>query len=294
MYGTLKKYVLIALLFTVSACQCKKENVDPPAPPAPPQDTYLVTSIRINGIPKDSLVYNNQQQLIERWDYNTSFHQWQNYISFIYAADGYLKTALYYNENDNSLKSRSQKDSLAWTAGRVTIYTTYYRELGEAVSGYDTSTLQINNSRLLSLAGSKDTFYLNIGVFGEKVEYEEYLYQQQDISHFTGLNYINIRGGQLVKDAYSYDMRYNSQINPLFRYLAKNPILLRKVTADLQDIVRRGYPFLASEHYVTSIRSAAADMPVTYYTPDTLKYPLEQILPSSNKISYRYKIIKAP
>ncbi|SJZ53508.1 hypothetical protein SAMN04488128_101622 [Chitinophaga eiseniae] len=295
----LRKYgwcLLTVVLLLTHACQCKKEHVDPPSPPPPPQDTYLVTSIRLNGIPKDSFVYNDRLQLIQRWDYNTSYRQWQNYIAFSYNADGYVKTAHYYNENDNTLKSLSQRDSLAWTSGRLMIYSTLYRNLGEEISGYDTTSLQINTSRQFTLAGSKDTFIFDNTIFGTMLQFKEYTYQQQDVQQFVTHNYVNITGGTLVLEGYRYTMTYNGQTNPLHRYLSRNPLLLQAVTADLQNNWK-GYPYLASEHYVTSIQlqevnGGSMTMPVTYTPLDTSAYPKDQRIGDNTVITYQYKIIK--
>lgn len=295
----LRKYgwcLLTGLLLLTHSCQCKKEHVDPPSPPVLPQDTYLVTSIRINGIPKDSFVYNDRLQLTQRWDYNPSYRQWQNYVAFGYNADGYVKTASYYNENDNTVKSLSQTDSLAWTPGRLMIYSTLYRNLGEEISGYDTTSLQVNAIRQFTLAGSKDTFIFNSGILGDMVQFKEYSYQQQDIPLFVTHNYVNVIGGALVLEGYRYTMTYNDRINPLHRYLSKNPLLLQAVTADLQNNWK-GYPYLASEHYVTSIRyeevnGASTTLPVTYIPFDTSAYAKEQRIGDNTVISYRYKIIK--
>lgn len=287
-------YLLTALLLLTHSCQCKKEHVDPPSPPAPSQDTYLVTSIRINGIPKDSFVYNGQLQLTERWDYNTSYRQWQNYTAFTYNADGYIKIARYYAENDNTLKSLAQKDSLGWASGHLTVYTTFYREQGAEISGYDTAKYPLDNLRRFSLIGYTDTlpFY-----FGRMMSYEKYLYQQQDIQQYHVVNYVEPFDIPPTTEAYRYDMTYGSQPNPLYRYLSQNPLLLRMVTADLQKNLWKGYPFLASEHLVTSIRyetaaSPAITVPVTYFTPDTMRYPQEQRLASGTTISYRYRVVK--
>ncbi|NML41722.1 hypothetical protein HHL17_31340 [Chitinophaga sp. G-6-1-13] len=286
--------LLAAILLLTHSCQCKKEHVDPPQPPAQQQENYLVTAIRINGTPKDSLVYNNQLQLTERWDYNTSYRQWQNYTAFMYNADGYLKLARHYNENDNTLKSLSQKDSLGWAPGRLTVYTTYYRNLGDEISGYDTTRYLQDDARRFSLIGYTDTLPF---FFGRMMSYEKYFYDQQDIRQYHIVNYVEPIGLPPTTEAYQYDMTYGSQPNPLYRYLSKNPLLLRMVTADLQNNIWKGYPFLASEHYVTSIRyetatSAAVTIPVTYFTPDTMHYPQEQRLASGTTISYRYRIVK--
>ncbi len=287
-------YLLIALLLLTHSCQCKKEHIDTPPPPAPPQDTYLVTSIRINGIPKDSLVYNDQLQLTERWDYNTSYRQWQNYIAFAYNTDGYLKVARYYAENDNTLKSLAQKDSLGWANGNLTVYTTFYRELGSAISGYDTTKYLLDDFRRFSLIGYTDTL---IFYFGRMMSYEKYNYQQQDIQQYHVVNYVEPFDIPPTTEAYRYDMTYGSQPNPLYRYLSKNPLLLRVITADLQNNIWKGYPFLASEHLVTGIRyetaaSPAITIPVTYFTPDNMPYPQEQRLASGVTIGYRYRVVK--
>lgn len=287
-------YLFAAFLLLTHSCQCKKEHVDPPQPPAPPQDTYLVTSISLNGIPKDSLVYNDQLQLTERWDYNTSYRQWQNYTAFDYNADGYLKMARYYAENDNTLKSLAQKDSLGWAPGHLTIYTTFYRNQGEEISGYDTTKYLQDDFRRFSLIGYTDTLPF---VFGRMMSYEKYFYQDKDIRQYHIVNYVEVSNTSPTTEAYQYDMTYGSQPNPLYSHLSKNPLLLRMVTADLQNNIWKGYPFLASEHYVTSIRyesatSAAVTIPVTYFTPDNAPYPQEQRLASGTTISYRYRIVK--
>lgn len=287
---------LIAVLYLLApSCQCKKEHVDPSGPPpAPPPDGYLVTSIRINGTPKDSFVYNDQQQLTQHWDYNTTYRQWQNYSTFTYDADGYLKMVRYYNENDNTLKSLSQQDLVAWTPGKLMIYTTHYRNLGQEISGYDTSYLTLNNNRQLSLIGYKDTLPF---FFGRMMSYEEYTYQQQDIQRYHVVNYVEQTNLPPNTEAYQYDMVYRSELNPLYRHLSKNPLLCRIVTADLQNSNWKGFPFLASEHAVNSIRyetatATAINIPVTYFRPDTMLYPSEQRLASGTTISYGYRIVK--
>lgn len=287
-------YLFAAVLLLTHSCQCKKEHVDPPQPPAPQLDKYLVTSLRVNGISKDSFVYNDHQQLTERWDYNTSYRQWQNYTAFVYNTDGYLKIARHYNENDNTLKSLSQKDSLIWFPGKLTIYTTFYRNLGEEISGYDTTRYLLDDVRRFTLIGYTDTLPF---FFGRMMSYEKYFYDQQDIRQYHIVNYVEPINLPPTTEAYQYDMTYGSQPNLLYRHLAKNPLLLRMVTADLQNNLWKGYPFLASEHYVTSIRyetaaSSAVTIPVTYFTADTMQYPQEQRLASGTTISYRYRLVK--
>ncbi|MBC9932476.1 hypothetical protein [Chitinophaga qingshengii] len=295
----LRKYGLLYLLATLwilaPSCQCKKEHINPPEPPPPPQDVYLVTSISLNHVPKDSFVYNDQQQLIQHWDYNTTYRQWQNYITFDYNADGYVKTARYYNENDNTEKSLSQQDQLSWNTGKLLVYTTRYRELGQAISGYDTTTLLVNANKQFTLSGSKDTFVFNIGIYGNMVAFKEYAYQQQDVGQFTAHNYMNVTGAPLIFEEYRYTMTYGNQPNPLYPYLSKNPLLLQIVTADLQN-KWKGYPYLASEHLVTSFRYEEANgdhatIPVTYTPFASSAYPQDQLI-GSDIISYRYRVIK--
>lgn len=120
----------LLLLITAPGCQCKKDNtITPPPQPEPPKDTYLVTSIRVNNVPKDSLVYNDLHQVTERWDYNPSYRIWQNYVAYTYQPDGYVAIAKYYNENDNTIKSLSRRDSLVWKPMQLIAYTTYYLSL---------------------------------------------------------------------------------------------------------------------------------------------------------------------
>ncbi|WP_343743704.1 hypothetical protein [Chitinophaga sp.] len=289
-------YLFAVILLLTHSCQCKKEHVDPPQPPAPPQDTWLVTSISLNGIPKDSFVYNDQQQLVQHWDYNTSYRQWQNYVVFSYNADGYVKMARYYNENDNTTKSLSQQDSLAWTSGKLWVYTTRYRDMGAGISGYDTTLLLVNTNRQFTLSGSKDTFIFNQGIYGDMVRFKEYTYLQQDVRQFTGHNYVNVIGAPTILEEYRYTMTYGSQVNALYRFLVKNPLLIQLVTADLQN-TWKGFPYLASEHYVNSVRYEDAagtqtTLPVTYTPFDTSAYPKEQLIGQNTSISYRYQIIR--
>lgn len=283
------------------ACQCKKDSVTPPAPPDPVKDIYLVTSIRINGVPKDSFVYNDRYQVKERWDYNPSYRIWQNYISFSYNADGYLKKASYYNENDNTLKSLSQQDSIVWTPGRLKIYNTFYRELGEVISGYDSAFMQLLPDNKLALTGSKDTVHMSGTIRGERVYFQEYQYNNNEISRFIAVDYFNhFDSPPVIKEVYDFEMQYNQQNNPLYQQVAKNPILLRAITSDLLHANENGYPFLASEHYVTAIKYQHNSLPainvtVSYQPFDTSGYPVTQSLPGLNTtVTYNYKIIKVP
>lgn len=288
------------LLVIAPGCQCKKDNtVNPPPRPGPPKDIYLVTSIRVNNVPKDSLVYNDKYQVTERWDYNPSYHIWQNYIAYQYNQEGYLSIAKYYNENDNTIKSLSQKDSLVWKPAQLVTYTTFYRELGTEVSGYDTAYMQLTPDHLPTLEGTTDTLVLD-GIPAIGVIYRQYLYQGKDISRFTDMNYFLVRYGTPTLTMSRLDMTYNQFDNPLFAQVAKNPNLFRAIANDNYPFFSNEYyPYLVSEHLVSNItyesdKMAATSSPVTYKMQDTTNFPQIQTIAGLNKtISYTYKIIKA-
>lgn len=293
-------YCTALLLFIIApACQCKKDNsVTPPPRPEPPKDIYLVTSIRVNNVPKDSLVYNDQHQVTERWDYNTSYRIWQNYVAYQYNQEGYVSMARYYNENDNTIKSLSQKDSVAWTTDRIIVYTTFYRELGNEISGYDTlGYLHINNQRLLTLAGTKDTIPIGVGV---AVLYKQYQYNGKDITQFLDWNWYHVANRQPTSFMNKFDLAYLPFGNPLFPQVSKNPLLFRAIGGDnFPYSSNEYYPYLLSEHLAGAFTYEADDVPskicpVTYKMYDTTHYPQTQSIAGINKtIDYTYKVIKA-
>ncbi|WP_142686261.1 hypothetical protein [Chitinophaga polysaccharea] len=290
----------LLLLITAPGCQCKKDNtITPPPQPEPPKDIYLVTAIRVNNVPKDSLVYNDQHQVTERWDYNPSYRIWQSYIVYQYNQEGYLSIAKYYNENDNTVKSLSQKDSLVWKPAQLVTYTTFYRELGTEISGYDTAYMQITPDRLLTLEGSTDTLVLD-GIPAIAVIYRQYRYQGKDVNQFTDMNYFLVRYGSPNLTMSRFDLAYSQLNNPLFAQVAKNPNLFRAIVNDNYPFFSNEfYPYLISEHLVTNIRYeseqiAPKNCPVTYKMYDTTNFPQTQTIAGLNKtLSYTYKVIKA-
>lgn len=290
----------LLLLVTAPGCKCKKDNtVNPPPRPEPPKDIYLVTAIRVNNVPKDSLVYNDKHQVTERWDYNPSYRIWQNYIAYQYNQEGYLATAKYYNENDNTYKNLSQKDSLVWKPAQLVTYTTFYRNEGNEISGYDTAYMQLTPDHLPTLQGSTDTIKTDVPS-GVAVIYTQYLYQGKDISRFTNMNYFRIRNNTPDLTMSRFDLTYNQFDNPLFPQVAKNPNLFRAITNDNYPFFSNEfYPYLVSEHLVSNIRYesdkvAATSSPLNYKMQDTTNFPQIQTIPGLNKtISYTYKIIKA-
>lgn len=292
-------YTALLLLMMVPACQCKKDNnVTPPPRPEPPKDIYLVTAIRVNNVPKDSLVYNDQQQVTERWDYNSSYRIWQNYIAYTYNQEGYVSMAKYYNENDNTVKSLSQKDSVAWNADRFIIYTTFYRELGNEISGYDTlNYLQTNNQKLLTLVGTKDTISIVVGV---AVLYKQYQYNGKDITQFLDMNWYHVYNGEPDLLTNTFDLAYLPLENPLFPQVSKNPLLFRTIGGDKFPYPSdEYYPYLLSEHLTAAFTYKTDNVPskicpITYKMYDTTHYPQTQSIAGINKtISYTYKVIKA-
>ncbi len=290
----------LLLLITAPGCQCKKDNtVTPPPRPEPPRDIYLVTAIRVNNVPKDSLVYNDKQQVTERWDYNPSYRIWQNYIAYQYNQEGYLTIAKYYNENDNTEKSLSQKDSLVWKPAQLVTYTTFYRNQGEEISGYDTAYMQLSPDHLLTMEGSTDTIQMEI-ISAVGVIYTQYLYQGKDISQFTNMNYFRILNNTPDLTMSRFDLTYNQFDNPLFGQVAKNPNLFRAIGGDNYPFFSNEYyPYLVSEHLVNNIRYESEKVPatssaVTYKMQDTTNFPQTQTIAGLNKtITYTYKIIKA-
>jgi hypothetical protein len=293
-------YATVLSLLLAPACQCKKETTAPGKPPEIPRDSHLVTAIRINNVPKDSLVYNDQQQVTERWDYNTTYRIWQNYTTYQYNKDGFVTSAAYYNENDNTLKSLSQRDSIVWTPGKLIIYSTNYRELGTEISGYDTTRMELNNSQQLTLLGSRDTLLLDFppskGLF-----YTDYQYDGNNIRQYTDMSYIIIvadpSSGILYMDR--FEMEYNQVRNPLYKLVAKNPLLFRQLIGDQYQLsIKYFYPFLGSERYVTNVKYQSeagplTNAPVAYKMVNGTSYAQTQTLAALNMvISYSYKVVK--
>jgi hypothetical protein len=290
-------------LIFAPACQCKKDTTRPNRPEEIPKDSHLVTVIKVNNVPKDSLVYNDQQQVTERWDYNTTYRMWQNYITYKYNADGYVTMVKYYNENDNTYKSLSQQDSLIWTSGILITYITRYREMGAEISGYDTSRLKLNSNKQLTLLGTKDTLLLPLpGPLPSKlVNYAEYQYDGNNIRSFTNMSY-NITANDPVSATLytdSYAMEYNQVRNPLYKLGAKNPYLFRTLIGDnFPDLTNKYFPFLGSEHYVTNIKYKSEAIPftnvsVTYKMLDGSNYAQTQTFAGLNMvIGYSYKTVQ--
>jgi len=295
-------YIPLLLLLIISACRCKKDNsVTPPPPPDPPKDIYLVTAIRVNNVPKDSFAYNDLRQITEKWDYNTTYRKWQNYIAYTYRPDGYVAAATYYNEIEYNVKSLTQKDSLVWSTNNITTYTTFYRELGTAISGYDTTRQFINDHRQLTLEGSKDTIPLVDILGGVMVAYTQYAYQNNNLTQFVNMNYLTIRNGPPSLVMSKYDIIYTTLKNPLYPPLSKNPHLLRSIIGEqFPNTSNDYYPYLVSEHLLGSMQYATENTPLTttiatYTWVDTSFSPQTQVIPRIDKsISYSYKIIKAP
>lgn len=292
-------YATVLSLMLAPACQCKKESTLPTRPGEIPKDSHLITVIKINNVPKDSLVYNDQQQVTERWDYNTTYRRWQNYITYKYNADGYVTMVKYYNENDNTYKSLSQQDSLVWNNGVLIAYSTRYREMGNEISGYDTIRLKLNSNNQLTMLGSKDTLLVFPG--GKMVYYTEYQYDGNNIRSFTDMSY-NITADDAVSATLftdSYEMTYNQVRNPLYKLGAKNPYLFRTLIGDnFPDLSNKYFPFLGSERYVTNIKYKSevipfANISVTYKMLDGGNYAQTQTFEELNMvISYSYKIVK--
>ncbi|WP_160712551.1 hypothetical protein [Chitinophaga solisilvae] len=283
------------LLAGILICSCRKndDGGSGPAPEPPEDSSYLVTAIRINGLPKDSLVYNERQQVKERWDYNPSYRMWQNYVTFTYNANGYVKTARYYHENDNTTKSLSQQDSIIWETGRVITYTTKYREYGTEISGYDTTSLQINGDLQLSMSGIKDTAYLD---FIKWLLYDEFSYTGNDLQQFHYLNHVIPNRAPAVKREYTFTMQYGQQRNALYPQLSRNPVLARLVTAYRNPEEGIGYPYLVSLHHITAVtyQLNGQAVPVTVNTKmKNERYPESiQLSGLGEEISYRYKVVK--
>lgn len=292
-------YATVLSLMLTPACQCKKDTTRPNRPEEIPKDSHLVTVIKVNNVPKDSLVYNDQQQVTERWDYNTTYRMWQNYITYKYNADGYVTMVKYYNENDNTYKSLSQQDSLVWGSGTLIAYSTHYRELGSEISGYDTTWLKLNNKQQLTMLGSKDTF--SVFPSGKIVYYTEYQYDGNNIRSFTNMSY-NITANDPVSATLytdSYAMEYNQVRNPLYKLGAKNPYLFRTLVGDnFPDLTNKYFPFLGSERYVTNIKYKSEAIPftnvsVTYKMLDGSNYAQTQTFAGLNMvIGYSYKTIQ--
>lgn len=294
-------YATVLSLMLAPACQCKKDTTQPSKPEEIPKDSRLVTSIRINNVPKDSLVYNDQQQVTERWDYSTYKRQWQNYTTYTYNGGGYVTMAKYYNENDNTSKSLSQKDSVVWQASKLFIYTTKYREMGTVVATRDTTTLALNSNNQLTLLGTKDTLsflpYLN----NKFVLYIDYQYTGNNIRSFNFMSY-NIMIGNAASEAIykdNFEMQYNQTRNPLYKLVAKNPILFRTLIGEnFPGTSNQYFPFLGSERYVTNIKYQSeaiplTNVPVTYKMVDTTNYAQTQTFTGLNMvISYGYKNVK--
>ncbi|SEW54695.1 hypothetical protein [Chitinophaga arvensicola] len=292
--------IALLLILITAACRNKKNEVTPPGPD-PVKAVYLVTAIRVNDIPKDSLVYNDKYQAIERWDYNTTYRKWQNYVTYTYSPDGYLAAAKYYNEIEYNVKSLTQKDSIVWNTGNLTIYTTNYRELGTAISGYDTVRQLINAQRQLIQEGSKDTVQLLDILGGLMVTYTEYTYKNNDLTGFLNMNYLTVRNTAPSLVISKYDITPTVLKNPLYPQVSKNPLLFRAILGSkFPDLVNEYYPYLVGEHLIAGVGVQIDNKPRISATPtfgwiDASANPLFQIMSQIDRnVTFSYKIIQTP
>ncbi|HVI47291.1 MAG TPA: hypothetical protein VM802_20605 [Chitinophaga sp.] len=299
-YKYLMYYCTLLLLIFSPACQCKKDAVvspgEIPPPPVPPANDYLVTAIFVNGIPKDSLIYNKKNQVTERWEFHSYYRLWLSHTVYRYNSNGYVKEAEYYNEVAYNVKGRTQKDSLVWAPGLLTIYTTFYRLQDGAVSGSDVSKLALNNNNQVITAGTRDTIIYTI-VKGKFLSYIGYEFTGNDIRELMDMTYVAIENSVPVTNIQHFKMDYDEgRLNPLYPAVAGNPLLLRALAGDVYPLPRNElYPYLCSKHYVTQVQKITESGPpvssVAVYTKDeTSRYASTQTLGNHGiTISYHYR-----
>ncbi|WP_143306459.1 hypothetical protein [Chitinophaga vietnamensis] len=247
-------YHFTMLLLAVLSWQCRKDH--PVAnPPRPPDKQEVVVSIYLNGVPRDSLVYNSLGQVIEKWDYTKTYHHWQNYTRYTYNANGYITGAGYFSELRANIRDLTQTDSVVWLAGKMVIYSVMYRAYGVEMSGRDTSFYQLNAQQQINLAGTRDTIRHLGAIVLKSLMFLQYDFKENDISRLQDINYFLVLNSPEVKKKLQYDMEYGPYTNPLFRVVARNPLLLRSLAGEVFPLPRNAmYPFLGSEHYVSFLR----------------------------------------
>ncbi|SHL66073.1 hypothetical protein SAMN05444266_104310 [Chitinophaga jiangningensis] len=277
----------ILLMHAVIFNSCKHEagELTPPTQPPtlPSPGKYLVSAIYVNGIPKDTLIYNDARQVIRRWEFVPFYRKFIDYIDYTYNTNGYVKLADYYTYIGGSML-HTKRDSVSISTGEMTTYTTLFRGDG-TVSGYDT------------VQYTTDTYnQLNLAVKGAQgIIYSKYTYNDRAM---TGYRYkITVPGSIPIDRNYAFE--YSTNTNPLYPITLANPLLMRTLVKDIypypMDTV---LPWLASQHYVNKITYTAETKPpvtsaVTYTYTDTTRFAASQYLPALGiTINYRYKVIR--
>ncbi|MCW3467454.1 hypothetical protein [Chitinophaga nivalis] len=284
-------YPILFCFLLLTAC-AKKDDYLPPAPPEPPKDLYLVSSITINGIPRDSLIYDNRHRLQKRWIYDNYYKEWSSYVLYIYETDGRLRAAYNYYTDPNHRSYLTSIDSLGWEPKRFITYTTFYREEGEAISGYDTTKNWYRNEEgRLGLIGSKSWHYTFVG---KQLAYEEFDYHNNNLTGYTFMDHYLFpdQTSNLQQDIFT--ITYGELPNALYPITSRNPLLLA-------EWAKAGYPYFGSEYLATAIQltssqtaSPSVAIQVTGIFYPGSNYMQEQWYSGINKkILYRYKIIKA-
>lgn len=229
----------IAAAAFLALAACSKED-DAPVPEKT-ADTYQVKTIYFAGTPVDSFIYANNQ-IAENWIYDEDDKAYRQKSIYTYDTDGrLLRSVNYQNYRQASMYVRST-DSIGWKPEKLVIYSVQYAELTGAAVGWDTTTLKLDANNRLALFNTKDT--LRSGNT-KTVNYAEWGYTGNNITTFNDVYYYS---GSSSSDDFRSVMEYGKLINPLYGYVAKNPIL----ALDLSDM----HASLLSQNNVTKVTAS--------------------------------------
>ncbi|SEW54692.1 hypothetical protein [Chitinophaga arvensicola] len=266
--------VCLAIFLAFTGCRHRKDDISTPPPPPPPlpvNDNYLVKTISLNGIVKDSLVYANGR-ISEQWQFSSSYYYC---YKFSYDINDRLILSICSSNSGISIK-----DSLKWSADKVLSYVTF--SAGGVIQHYDTTLFKMDESRRLTGYFFKDTTNVpspKVNDFWEGA--------------FKGNNLVSSfwrrKNGNFSNDEI-FTLEYGRLGNPLAKYLRNNPL------SALAMLGNYG-PFMLSDYNMTKMKSPNGESTISADAtnfPGTENILTQTIREGNNTKTITYSYVPKP
>ncbi|WP_143306932.1 hypothetical protein [Chitinophaga vietnamensis] len=215
----IKHYLLSATILStllVSAALVKSDK----HMAVPPATLPLLHTITVNGVPADSIVYDERRQLSAIWFYDDITRHWDAHNEYVVGGNNKVTKIMEY-WGDELMRT----DSLAWTDSLLIRYTVSHQ--ASAHAAYDTLVIALNEVGKAARVGTPDTLTDELHRF---ISYDDLLYNGANLSTLRSQDYFTTgtNGNAYIKHENITTLIYDQYRNPFAPLCSSYPGISRE------------------------------------------------------------------